>query len=41
MLEIRLKLCWKLGNVLQVKFIETRYPSFDLIKVLSFECKFT
>ena len=34
---IRLKFSWKFGNVLQVKFIETKYPSFDLIKVLSFE----
>ena len=36
MFAIKLKLFWKLGNILQVKFIETRYPSFDKIKVLSF-----
>ena len=40
MFAIRLKFSWKLGNVLQVKFIEVRYPFFDLIKVLSLACVF-
>ena len=29
MFAIKLKLFWKLGNILQVKFMGTRYPSFD------------